>query len=115
LSRLERLCQEYFKPISPSGPNREIDEKGNTDRLRQVARIVRMINAYFNEAELKSLAFDMGVEYDDLPNSTKKRKVEGLVRHLQRRGRLGRLATHCQELRPDIMGWPQMIDDVSWQ
>lgn len=45
----------------------------------------------FNEEELKTLCFDIGVDYDDLRGDGKAAKVRELVDLEQRHGRVGRL------------------------
>ena len=70
-----------------------------TIRLRQI------LNDYFNESELQNLAFDLGVDYENLPGKAKSDKARELIAFLDRRGRLAELVQRCHQLRPNAP-WP---------
>lgn len=59
----------------------------------------------FDMAELESLAFEIGLELEQIPGSTKDQKVLHLIRHLERRDRLNDLAARVAELRPGAIPW----------
>ena len=66
------------------------DEKTavNLSQLRQT------LISHFNKSELRHLAFDLGVEYEELPDSVKSDKALSLIDHLRRRDRLSRRSPH---------------------
>lgn len=70
-----------------------------TTQLRQI-----LLN-YFDEGELITLSFDLGVDYESLPGAGKANKARDLVAYLQRRGRLSQLITLGQQERPHVQ-WP---------
>lgn len=64
-------------------------------RLRQV------LTEYFSEEELKTLCFDLGIDYDDLSGEGKTAKARELVSRLERRGEVGNLVAACYHRRPN--------------
>lgn len=65
-----------------------------------------LLNQHFNDAELRQLTFDLGIEYENLPGEkTRIGKARSLVEHCLRHGRLPDLTTHCQQRRPKVT-WP---------
>ena len=63
----------------------------------------------FDEQELRSLCFDLSVDYDNLPGAGKVNKARELVAYLARRGRLSDLAKVGRRVRPDI-DWDALIE-----
>jgi len=72
-------------------------------RLRQI------LTTYFDAGELRTLCFDLGVDYDNLPGGGKADKARELISYLERRGRLPELVRIGRQLRPDVSweGTPQ--------
>lgn len=60
----------------------------------------------FNVGEMRTLAHDLGVEYDNLPDSGKANKARELVEFLERRNQILELVKLGQELRPKVK-WPE--------
>jgi hypothetical protein len=56
----------------------------------------------FNDGELRTFCFDLGVDYDDLSGSGKADKARELVNHLERRDALFELVRVGQHTRPDV-------------
>jgi hypothetical protein len=67
-----------------------------------LAHLHQNIAAYFGDEELRSLCFDLGVDYADLPASNKDGAARELVAHMERRGRIAELVEMCRRLRPDV-------------
>jgi hypothetical protein len=61
----------------------------------------------FNQGELRTLCFNLGVEYEDLPAEGRADKARELVEYLKRRQQISDLVRLCRHQRPDI-AW----DDV---
>lgn len=57
---------------------------------------------YFNLDQLRTLCFDVGVDFDDLAGEGKSGKARELVVFLDRHGRLHDLNNRCAELRPGL-------------
>ena len=56
----------------------------------------------FDESELRTLCFDLDVDYDALSGGTKADKARELIGYLSRRDRVTELVEIGQRLRPDI-------------
>lgn len=65
----------------------------------------------FNEDELKTFCFDLGVAYDDLPPAGKTTKAMELVAWFARRHDIDRLLTTGKQLRPDIVWDDALLND----
>ena len=67
-----------------------------------VAQLRQMLNESFNEEEIRTLAFDLQVDYDSLPGRGKVAKARELIDEIRRNGRIPELVTHCAEIRPHL-------------
>ena len=65
----------------------------------------RILVSHFDEEELKTLAFDMGIDYDDLPTQGRANKARELVKLAVREQRLPELVELAREYRPKA-DWP---------
>jgi formylglycine-generating enzyme required for sulfatase activity len=64
-----------------------------------------LLAQHFNLEELEQLCFDLNIEYEDVPGSTRKAKAQALVEYCLRHNRLPDLSAYCRQLRPDV-NWP---------
>jgi uncharacterized protein YidB (DUF937 family) len=62
----------------------------------------QQIEAHFDRAELRILASDLGLNYENLAGETLTRKVHALIELCQRHGRLPDLITHLRQNRPQV-------------
>ena len=76
----------------------------DTDLLAQFRQLIAK---RFNDGELHTLCFDLGVEYDDLPGSGKADKARELVTYMDQRDRLADLMRVGKQSRPDVP-WPAL-------
>ncbi len=72
------------------------------DQLSFRSRIRELINGHFNEGELRSLVFDLGIDYDNLPGNTKDDKARELIRYCETRNMIGELLNGIKRERPEI-------------
>ncbi|MFQ5419212.1 MAG: hypothetical protein ACE5EY_02500, partial [Anaerolineae bacterium] len=63
------------------------------------SKVIQALIEYFNESELRNLAFDLDVKYDALRGSGTADKSREIVEHFQRRQRLEVLVTAVLEKR----------------
>ncbi len=61
-----------------------------------------LLASRFNTGEMKTLCFDMGVDYENLPGEGKADKARELVSYCDRHKCLDKLVQAGQRLRPDI-------------
>jgi hypothetical protein len=60
------------------------------------------LNQFFDEAELRNLCFDLGIEYESLGGDSKRARVLELVQYCERHGRTDDLINYIQRARPNI-------------
>jgi tetratricopeptide (TPR) repeat protein len=73
----------------------------------QLAALQRKIAESFDKQELRELAFDLDVVYEDLVGKGKRGKVRELVTWMRRRRRLSQLIVKLREARPKET-WPEV-------
>jgi len=61
-----------------------------------------MLTERFSDDELRTLCFDLGLDYDLLPGQGKGGKARELLSYLDRRDRIDELIEVGQALRPDV-------------
>ncbi|MCP4358627.1 MAG: hypothetical protein GY796_11470 [Chloroflexi bacterium] len=64
--------------------------------LRQV------LTQYYNEGELRTLCFDLTIDYESLGGQGKANNVRALVAYAQNRGRLNEIAAYVRRTRPHV-------------
>jgi hypothetical protein len=62
----------------------------------------RILVQHFSEEELKTLCFDLRVDYEDLPGKNKTKKTVSLILQLTRQSRVEQLIDLCRQERPNI-------------
>jgi hypothetical protein len=65
-------------------------------------KLRQLLTTHFNEGELRTFCFDLGIDYDDIPGNTKTNKVTEIITYLERRNQLTDLLIIGQSLRSDI-------------
>ncbi len=65
--------------------------------------------SYFNNDELRTLCFDLRVEYEDLAADSREGRTRELVSLMDRHCRVPELIAKCAELRPKV-AWPNLDD-----
>ncbi len=63
------------------------------------SELLAFLTDRFDLEELRTLCFDLGIDYDDLPAEGKSGKARELVRRAERRSQLARLAATARRLR----------------
>lgn len=64
--------------------------------------LLETLSNRFDEGELRTLCYALGIDYDDLPAVGKRNKVRELLRYAERHGRLDDVFAAGDRLRPDI-------------
>jgi hypothetical protein len=78
----------------------------DSDRARKITdappvALRRSLAAYFSDAELQTLAHDVGIDYEELPGQTKSAKIVHPIQTAARRGTILDLIALCQAERPN--------------
>lgn len=69
---------------------------------RDVLQLYRKMEPLFNDSELEALAFELGVNYEDLNGRNRADKLRELITYMQRRQGLPTLLKACQQQRPQV-------------
>ena len=80
---------------------REVPAERTSER-KLLAGLRQILVSRLDEGELRTLCFDLGVDYDNLPGEGKANKARELVIYLEHRNRIGALVETGKSLRPDI-------------
>jgi hypothetical protein len=78
------------------------------DERNYRSELYRFLTERFNLEELRSLCFELGVNYDDLPGETLRSSARELALHMERHMRIPELVNAI--LRP----WPTMRQNLDW-
>jgi hypothetical protein len=70
------------------------------------AQLRRLLGLCFSLGEIKTLAFDIGLDYDELGGETKTSKIRDLIIAAEREDRLETLITAAEQMRSHIH-WPR--------
>lgn len=82
----------------------------NTERSRQLltaAQLRATLNENFSAEDLQLLCYDLRLDYDDLPGSSKATKIVSLLEVLGRTDRVVELIDRCAMLRPQVV-WTEL-------
>jgi hypothetical protein len=79
------------------------DDSGTPLKIRTELR--EKLAQHFNREELRTLCFDLGIQYEDLPDSLEG-MARDLVAHCERDVTIPKLLSLCRKRRPNVT-WPQ--------
>jgi hypothetical protein len=109
--QMDMLDEELEQASSPE-PEGDVQavgaapEEGAIDQA-YLTQLRQVFTTRFDAGELRTLCFDLGVDYDDLPGEGKASRARELVGYLARRDRIADLIRVGKRLRPDI-SWPEL-------
>lgn len=85
---------------SPAAAATPAPQEPQSQQQAYATAMRQILITYFNLSELRTLCFDLQIDYEDLAGPTKGEKALELVTHMQRHGRSAELERKCRELRP---------------
>lgn len=65
-------------------------------------KLYEILTTYFDDEELRTLCFQLNLDYDDLPAEGKSNKARELIMYLERHGRLSEIFEVGKHLRPTL-------------
>jgi len=71
---------------------------------KSLSDLRKLIASSFSDEEIRSLCFDLGIDYEDVGGTTKSSKARELISLLIREGRLDEMLSECVKQRPNL-GW----------
>lgn len=96
IDELKRLWRAIGSPVS-----------GRPTSVR--GEFMELFDTHINAPELKDVAFELKIDYDNLPAETKRGKMRELVKQLMKERREYQLLAWLQKKRPDVL-WPPSLD-----
>lgn len=75
----------------------------------KLAELRRNMEMYFSKSEIETIAFDFGIDYDNLRRDTKSHLVRDLINYMGRRGELAELVAYVRRERPRS-NWPDVSE-----
>ena len=93
----------------PTIPNASV-QRVKMDQSDYRTKVRQDLTDHFNEEELRTLCFDMGLDYESLPAQGKAGKAREIIAQVERNGAITKLIEQCRRLRPDVhwTGMPEM-------
>jgi DNA-binding response OmpR family regulator len=82
--------------------NHESSLKNKKSSQAYLARLHELLTYYFNEQELQTLSFELGVDYEALAGAGKINKCREFIMYLERRGRISDLKDAGEKHRPQL-------------
>jgi hypothetical protein len=79
------------------------------NHYEQLSKLRQNLIDYFNDEELRTLCFDLGVDYEGLPAQGKVGKARELISELVRRERISDFVNKCSQLRPNVV-WKFVLE-----
>lgn len=79
------------------------------------SQLLQNLGEAFDGEELKTLCFDLKVDYDDLAGAGKRDKARELVGYMERRGRLPELVVFADKKRPHMNWFDDTLGEISEQ
>ncbi len=73
---------------------------------KYLTQLLQLINDSFDEEELRTAAFELGIAYDDIAGTTRSGKAREMISAIDRQGRIAELYVLCARKRPNI-AWPE--------
>ncbi|MCP4416406.1 MAG: hypothetical protein GY805_07280 [Chloroflexi bacterium] len=81
-----------------------------TDSAKYLSSLHKQIDERFSFSEVRTLCFDMGIDYDNVPGNTKSAFIRNLLVSLAREGRLQELVGRVREERSRV-DWQNVPTD----
>lgn len=102
------ISKEVKKPLpTPFLPNK-LDFPNISLLHQKKVHLAKAIEQYFNQSELRTFCYDLGVEYDNLRGETHSEKSRDFVDQMVSRGRFADLVWECKKKRPNVIWEPQV-------
>jgi len=78
---------------------------------KHLTRLRQTLVTHLDDSELRTLCFDLRIDYADLPGEGRASKARELLAYLDRRDRIPELLSVGQQMRPDIHWSQTYLDD----
>lgn len=94
---------KYYIYLSETKVNMLYDQIGpEPPTLATGVDLRQVLRERFSESDLKNLAYDLGIDHEDLPGTSKSDLPRELLLYVRRRKRTNELIQHIRKERPDV-------------
>jgi hypothetical protein len=97
-----QLTESDWDAALASVQERETVLEPGATKQRYLTRLRQVLATHFDEDELRTLCFDLEIDYDDLAARGKANKARELVEHLERRDLIPDLVRIGKQFRPQV-------------
>jgi hypothetical protein len=98
-----------MRVLQPVPVREDVASTNRSPDQNLLIRLRQFFDARFSEDELRTVCFDLGIDYDNLAGVGKAGKARELVAYCQRYGRISMLLAIARQLRPDVP-WDDAAD-----
>jgi hypothetical protein len=98
----EEYCEHSHPPKSTGAQTLDEVSAKETPRWDYLIRLRQLLATRFDEEELRTLCFDLGIDYCDLPTEGKANQARELIAYLEHHNRISELIGIVKRLRPDV-------------
>jgi hypothetical protein len=74
----------------------------STPNIEYLMQLNRVIADYFTLEDIRTLCFELGIDYEDVPGDSKSDKIRELLIYTYNRGLVSKLAARVQQHRPEV-------------
>ncbi len=99
------FCAELLRRCLASSPPASVVAETGDSNSRAVLR--QLLTDFFSDSELRTLCFDLNIDYESLPGMGKADKAREVVVYAKHHGLLSVLVVECRRLRPHV-AWPDV-------
>lgn len=101
--RLAVIGQRVERELKPSTPAKGSEPSAPAvNEPVDLVRLHELLAKHFNDQELRTLCFRLGLDIADLPGEGKSAKARELVTYMERRGRIADLIAQAKRERPHV-------------
>jgi hypothetical protein len=112
----QRICTKTALPVQyrkAKTSSQQRTDRGKTPMDNPLSRLHQFITDRYDLEDLRTLCFDLGMDYDSLRGEGKEAKARELLLYLARRGRLEELLGKLHQERPALFDQANLSADVA--
>lgn len=99
----------FIRALRPTAQKDATQSGGPLSTSQYRFPLRELLVAHFNESELRTLCFYLGITYEDLSGQNLSDRINALVTYIERHKRINDLLRVGQQLRPEV-AWQRVVD-----
>lgn len=81
-----------------------------TESAKYLSVLHKQVDKYFVLDEVRTISFDIGIDYENIPGETRSAFIRNLILSMARQNRLPELISHLRDARPSV-AWEAVPND----